>query len=110
MRRRNALESACTLGYVVAGCSRVLEFQEEFNYPALLMLLFCTILRRNYPVRLNGQALKSPAFFRFVFIPTPFYFIIFPSPPLGLVRMPLVARYYDFNFTEIDRSSGVRCP
>lgn len=49
----------------------VLEFRGEFNYPALLMLLFCTILRRNYPARLNGQGLKSQGLFVFFFFLCP---------------------------------------
>ena len=38
---------------------RYSSFEGNLIIPALLMLLFCTILRRNYPARLNGQGLKS---------------------------------------------------
>lgn len=58
----------------------VLEFRGEFNYPALFMLLFCTILRRNYPARLNGQGLKSLRLFVFFFSPSFLSFV----PPVFL--------------------------
>lgn len=38
------------------------------------MLLFCTILRRNYPARLNGQGLKSQATFT-IFLSSFFIFV-----------------------------------
>lgn len=79
----------------------VLEFRGEFNYPALFMLLFCTILRRNYPARLNGQGLKSLRLFLFFFLSI---FFVFRSSRFSLVYSTLVrtiSRYYDFNFTEI---------
>lgn len=80
----------------------VLEFRGEFNYPALFMLLFCTILRRNYTARLNGQGLKSLRLFLFFFFLSIFF--VFRSSRFSLVYSTLVrtiSRYYDFNFTEI---------
>lgn len=80
----------------------VLEFRGEFNYPALFMLLFCTILRRNYPARLNGQGLKSLRLFVFFFFLHLFclsFLPFFSRIQHTLVRT--ISRYYDFNFTEI---------
>lgn len=73
------------------------------------MLLFCTILRRNYPARLNGQGLKSQATFTiflssfFIFVFHFFSLFLFFSFLLFFSFSffgDLSSRYYDFNFTE----------
>lgn len=72
----------------------VLEFRGEFNYPALFMLLFCTILRRNYPARLNGQGLKSLRLF-----------VFFSFSPSFLSFVPAVSLSYTAHW--FGRSRGI---
>lgn len=103
----NALEAFRTNVVAHNARLRYSSFEGNLIIPALLMLLFCTILRRNYPARLNGQGLKSQATFSiFLFS---FFIFVFPFSSLSPffsflfffdLSQPCSSRYYDFNFTE----------
>lgn len=103
----NALEAFRTNVVAHNARLRYSSFEGNLIIPALLMLLFCTILRRNYPARLNGQGLKSQATFSiFLFS---FFIFVFPFSSLSSffsflfffdLSQPCSSRYYDFNFTE----------
>lgn len=77
----NALEAFRTNVVAHNARLRYSSFEGNLIIPALLMLLFCTILRRNYPARLNGQGLKSQATFSiFLFS---FFIFVFPFSSLS---------------------------
>ena len=70
------------------------------------MLLFCTILRRNYPARLNGPGIKISGTFCVPSLPPLPPFIVFrlsftPSFLCHAYPVRTISWYYDFNSTEI---------
>lgn len=95
----NALEAFRTNVVAHNARLRYSSFEGNLIIPALLMLLFCTILRRNYPARLNGQGLKSQATFSiFLFS---FFIFVFPFSSLSPFFFP-------FFFFSISRNRARR--
>lgn len=78
----------------------MLESRGEFNYPALLMPLFCTILRRNYPPLVSmGRGLKSQGLLVFVSSSAPSFFHSAPPLPHSSLARARAPRFYAFHFT-----------